>query len=524
LSKILALYTNEMIKLSRKLSVWMLVILMAISCLFVPAMGNKLFNGNELYNPHADETKAQITKTRDALREVLGDPNQYVQHTTLRFNKGNEVSELFGTYIDLEDGDLINQYSYLTCYNTVLDTYNFDAHPLDNNYLAVSAFELYSDMNRSLCFLNTTPFAERDAEWFSEYNNTMEALSLAGSALFNHDMSSMVALASMDIMRTSGLLSVSTWQRMKEVDPNGTFSFSEGSLVADALEECETYRHYLDIGAEPNQDGYLPLSKARRQQLEDSILILEYQISHGTLPDYEAERCVSCRQFTNGIARFFLILLTILIAGSSISQELATGSIKSLIIAPVKRWKIFLAKLLSIITWALAGSILITLMTTLSCMLFLGSPALPPYYYVAGGTVKTIPHFLFSLLMFLADNISLFVYILTAFMISCLTKNTGISVGVSAGLLLGGNLIYSLFTLFGHRMWIDFLPFSNMDLSGHIFPHLELIGFADASEAGLFGFSANSAIPLSFSVTYLVVLCLLLLLIAYDGFVRKDIQ
>ena len=523
MSKIFALYTNEMIKLSRKISVWILITLMTVSSLFTPIFMKDVLVDNDYRDETSSVNKTLLTKNRDALKESLGDVSADIQHATLRLTTSdNEVLEVFGTYLTLED-QKVREYALLSSQNAVLDSYNFDAYPLEASFLAYNAMDAFVQESINLNYLNTAPFEERDSAWFEMYQAQSGLLELSKSALFDHSMASMVAYVSAQDPENR-LYDLSIWQRILELDPNGNLSMAEGDRIVNALLTCENYQQNLDLGIDDSNGSYVPLSEARRTQIENSLKILEYQISHGELPDSTTEKAVTTKQFTHKLARFFLVVLMIIIAGSSISQELATGSIKSLIIAPVKRWKIFTAKLLSILTWGLLGSILITSLSTLSTMFCLGTSSLPPYYYVSGGAVKIMPHFLFTLLSFLVDNISLFIYILTAFMISCLTRNTGISVGLSSAFLLGSGVSSTLLELFGHHMWIDFLPFSNMDLLGSIFPYLSLIGYSSSEYAGLFGYADMRAIPLSFSVTYLIVLSAIMLLIAYDGFVRRDIQ
>ena len=65
--------------------------------------------------------------------------------------------------------------------------------------------------------------------------------------------------------------------------------------------------------------------------------------------------------------------------------------------------------------------------------------------------------------------------------------------------------------------------FVKLNLVSKIFPYYKLSGYLDAEDAGLFGITNNS-LPLSFSLWYLAILVFILLLIAYDGFVRRDIQ
>ena len=512
-----------MIKLSRKLSVWILIALMTVSCILLPFLAMRMYQANL---SESDESygidKTSLTKTRDALREGFGDQNQYVTHDTIRFTIQNEVIELFATYLSLADEE-VQSYASYACINSLLDSYDFDRYPLNGSLLADQAFSLYMDETRNLCFMNTVPFSERDNAWYDEYCNVTEQLDLATTALFTHNMDAMIELVKRKEENNSSY-PLYIWSELAANDPEGRLSIEDSRRLAEALMQREEYRKNLEMGVDNYNYSYIPLTSERRAQIEDSLMILDYQIDHGKLPNEITEIGVATKQFTHRAARFFLVLLMIIIAGSSVSQELATGSIKSLIIAPVKRWKIFTAKLLSIFTWGMIGSILITFLSTMSTMICLGSSSLPPYYYVSGGAVKVMPHLVFTLLYFLVDNISLFIYILTAFMISCLTRNTGISVGVSAGLLLGAGLSSTLYSMFGHHLWIDFLPFSNTNLISSVFPHLGLIGYMDSESAGLFGVADFHAIPFSFSVTYLTVLSFLLLLIAYDGFVRRDIQ
>lgn len=518
LSKILALYTNEMIKLSRKISVWILVILMSVTSFVIP------FLARTPAEQSLDESvfsKTEITKRRDAEKNTLGDPNKYVEHETLRFTVENQTVELFATKLKLEE-DLVYSYSNLSCYNAVLANYDFDRYPIDATYLSSNAFYSYLKTYQDLCELNLVPFSRRSSNWYQAYSLASESLDLAKEAFFYHNYSAYVEL----VERQNGSennTQTTIARRLSELDPEGTMTQSEAEKIADAIRLCDKYKENLQMGVYEENASLLPLTSERKEQLQNSILILDYQISHGCLTSERTSRATITRQIALRMARFLLVIMLVIIAGSSISQEVATGSIKSLIIAPVKRWKIFTAKLLALFTWTLAGSILITAFTTIATGISFGFSSLSPYYYCSGGTVQIMPNYLFTLLFFLADNISLFVYLLAAFTISCLTRNTGIAVGVSTGLVLSTGITSSLVDLFGHKRWIDFLPSSNMDLVSKVFPYLKLSGFVDAEDAGMLGITSSSQ-PLSFSLIYLAILVFILFLIAYDAFIRKDIQ
>ena len=526
MNKVLALYINEMTKVSRKISVWILLLCMTLTTLLGPRFFLRVSDVERNYNDAgiSSVTKPDITKMRDSAREELGDPNQYVDHTTIRFTIQNEVVELFATYLNIDEAS-ISKYSTISCANSILTNYNFETYPIDATYLSTSAYVGYVLTFRDLCYLNSVPFDQRDNVWYQNYTKDSARLDYVRTALFSHDYSSYVKYLEMDGL-SSGLYSETEAVRiLSKIDPQGTFNFSESNNLLELITDYLKYKQLLSMNVDigDSSDSYIPLTATRRTQLENSVKILEKQFEDHTYPSRATTVSASAISFGMQTAQFFLVLLVIILAGSSISSEMATGSIKSLIIAPVKRWKIFLAKLLAIITWIFSGSLVITLGASLSMGLKSGFSTLAPYYFVSGGQVQTIPYMVFALLLFLVTNIPLLVYVLVAYAISCNTKNTGVAVGVSTALVLSNTITQVIIEAFYSSRWIDFLPMANMYLTDKIFPYLRFNGF-NSDMGGTISYQMPHSIPLSFSVTYLVILCITLILIAYDGFVRKDIQ
>ena len=92
MNKVLALYINEMTKVSRKISVWILLLCMALTTFLGPRFFLRVTDTERYYEDTVISavTKPDITKMRDSAREELGDPNQYVDHSTIRFTIQNE--------------------------------------------------------------------------------------------------------------------------------------------------------------------------------------------------------------------------------------------------------------------------------------------------------------------------------------------------------------------------------------------------------------------------------------------------
>lgn len=528
LNKIGALYTNEMIKISRKISVWIMVGLIILASIAAPFLVKRIVL--EYRDAYTYETidKTTITKERDSINEQFGDSDSYLTHATLQFNQDGNVVEFFATLINLPSS-LYEEYSKLSMYNVVLANYDFDRYPINDTILSRTAYTTLRDSFSNITYLNVIPFEERDDDWLREYTDASIRLETAQKALLNHDADALADLLQENADSSSRNSITSTFYGAVLVPAlrAGTFGDLSPKEAMDLIGmnlSIQSLQDTVDTGVlQLDYASFRPLSETQRHQYEDKITILNYMIEHNNAVSSEKVEITYYNIFSLNLPKLFLILLLIIVAGSSIAQEMATGSIKSLIIAPVKRWKIFTAKLLSIFTWIFFGSFLIISINTLMNYILLGSEYISPYYYVSGGTVKSIPYMLFMFLYFLVDNLSLIVYILAAFMISCLSKNTGLAVGITTGLFLGNSFTSSFFQMIGQKRWIDFLPSSNMNLTKLVFPNLYLFGDADMSGLSIaFGGNANNS--LSFSLIYLTVLVLILLLTAYDGFVKKDIQ
>ena len=106
-------------------------------------------------------------------------------------------------------------------------------------------------------------------------------------------------------------------------------------------------------------------------------------------------------------------------------------------------------------------------------------------------------------------------------MISCFTKNTGVSVGISVGMLLAHSMPQYFVDTKLPRVFLEFTPYANMNLVSRCFPYADLM-FAEQGVSLFENISIDN--PLWFSIAYVVILTFVVLFIAYDEFTRKDIQ
>ena len=225
-----------------------------------------------------------------------------------------------------------------------------------------------------------------------------------------------------------------------------------------------------------------------------------------------------------GLGISIVSILMAILAGSTIAQEIATGAIKSLIIAPVKRWKIFLSKFLAITVLAILLDLLVYLVSAVTSLVFYGN-SLESYFKVIGGQVAVIQPLLYIFYLTLLRIPELIIFIILAMMLSTLTRNTAISISIVVAFGLIGNTVVTVLANFFKGEWLKFMPFQHFsDLASKIFP---TPAFTFGSRAlRVMVNNTTPSIPvtsLTFSIVYLIVVFVLMYYTAHESFVKKDI-
>lgn len=265
---------------------------------------------------------------------------------------------------------------------------------------------------------------------------------------------------------------------------------------------------------EQQKESGVAVDAAKLQELQDEALVYTYRLDHN-IPFDVSE---NTGWFNSSVLNFWTVfsdsyrvltfagILMIMVCGAIVSSEFSQGTIKFLLINPVKRWKILAAKYVTAVTFGYCMLLLTYLIAGIGSMLLFGADNLgAQYYYVSSGTVKSMSGFVFILRNYMLSSVNLLVMSTLAFAISSLVRNTALSVGIGMGAMLGGNLLVSILAAF--RMdWARFLLFSNTDLIG--------ISQGDAPFMGQ---------TVGFALCVLGVHMFIFLLTAWDGFVRREV-
>lgn len=250
-----------------------------------------------------------------------------------------------------------------------------------------------------------------------------------------------------------------------------------------------------------------------KQTLKDEILKEEYRLKNdiASAPENTGLNNLNKINFWSvlGLSTLMINVISlaiIIIAGASIANEFSSGTIKFLLINPVKRSKIFLSKYVMILTLSVLLILGFYVVNVLCAGILFGFDSITaPYLYVVNGTIHQMPGLSFVLWKYLLGSVNLIVMGTLAFAISSMLRNAALAIGVSVFALLGGNIIMSILGGMLKFDWARFLIFANVDLN-----------------AVIEGNTMFQGMTVSFSLAVIAVHMVVFFLTAWDGFMHRE--
>lgn len=284
---------------------------------------------------------------------------------------------------------------------------------------------------------------------------------------------------------------------------------------ASLYEDISSMKANLRTGINQNTRKLLKIEEI--EEIENNLKIAEYRLENN-IPVLSSGS--SARSMYDMLAPTFSLglisILMIIIAGSSISTEISKGTIKFLLFTPNKRWKVLLSKILSAILILVCVTLILSLVSVVLGNIFFKEDG-TIYVYVSNGEARSIPNTLYTILYFFASSIDILVYMLFALMLSVITKNTALSVGLSIACYIGSGIVMQLVNYYISADWLKFIPFNNLGLADRIFANnISYVAMQSAS-----GFTANASVVFSLSV--LAVCAILMIITMFDSFNKRDI-
>lgn len=212
---------------------------------------------------------------------------------------------------------------------------------------------------------------------------------------------------------------------------------------------------------------------------------------------------------------FFITLLFIVLAASSISEEVSKGTIKFLLITPFKRFEILLAKLISYMLILIIATLVLSQINVL-----LGNLLFPNtvnnYIYFSNNKIGIINTNLYITLQYLLKLPEVLIYILLGITLSALTRSTIMANTFTVITYIGSSIAINIIKQFVKIDFLKYLPFNNFDLKYKIFSF-------DTSTTNYAVNNYVSDTTLEFSLIVLGITAFLLLVTMFESFNKRDI-
>jgi len=264
------------------------------------------------------------------------------------------------------------------------------------------------------------------------------------------------------------------------------------------------------------QDKYL--TEKDIQTLNEQKLINIYKLENNIKPDY-SNGSTNYREMyeSNSInmSLMFIGLLLIIAASASISEEIAKGTIKFLIITPFKRYKILLAKLLTYTVALVVLTLILSQLNVLVGDMFFKEKS-SDYIYVVNDTVQVMGASQYMSVTYMLYMPEIFIYILLGIVLSTTIRSTTIANTLTIMLYIGSPIVMAILNSLLRVDWLKYLPIDNFSLVSKVLPTYNFTTDNMLSNA-----SANTT--LEFSIIVLSVTAILLLITMFESFNKRDI-
>ncbi|MFE7061247.1 ABC transporter permease [Sutcliffiella sp. NPDC057660] len=248
----------------------------------------------------------------------------------------------------------------------------------------------------------------------------------------------------------------------------------------------------MSMDAEPDREhGYLDRQYA----------LNEYRIQNDLEPS--SENSVWTYIQDNLGLTSIITLFVVIIAGGTIASEFTWGTIKLLMIRPIKRSRILVAKYLSVLVFMFIFFFIFFVTSFIAGAIAFGMETAPELLYMNGEVFELHP-LVFILFKLLLSSLGVIMFATIAFMISSVFRNNSLAIGISLFLLFTGAQITQLIGM--KFEWAKYSPFANTNFN-----------------ALIDGMPIVAGTTIWFSVVMYLLYFVLLHVVSFITFVKRDI-
>ncbi|CAG9620599.1 ABC transporter permease [Sutcliffiella rhizosphaerae] len=259
----------------------------------------------------------------------------------------------------------------------------------------------------------------------------------------------------------------------------------------ETLEQENQYLESSIIDGDERETGHL----------ERQLAINEHRLEHNMEPS--SKTSVWSYIDENLGLTSLITLFVVIIAGGMIASEFTWGTIKLLMIRPISRSKILVAKYLSVLVFMVIFLAIFFITSFITGAIAFGFDSTPFLLYLNGEVYEVYP-LLFLLLKLGLQSIGIVMFATIAFMISSVFRNNSLAIGISLFLLFTGTQITALVSM--KFEWAKYSPFANI--------HFQT--FLD-------GMPMVAGVNFWFSVVMFFIYFVILHVVSFLTFVKRDI-
>lgn len=232
------------------------------------------------------------------------------------------------------------------------------------------------------------------------------------------------------------------------------FTYAQMKVAENNRENFKDWRHTLQQQITDNENSLASDRVPEEWKKYRQIMVQQWQyyLDHNVDPS-SPNAVTFVRSFMENSSSLFIPLLVMAVASDIVSSERTTGTIKMLLTRPVRRWKILLSKLLTLMLFV--GLIIIT-----TCILsYLISGLVFGYegwdqpvftgFQIAGvdvnlSAVHPVPQWFYILMQMGLIWFSSTVVGILAFMISVLVRSTAASIVTMMAAIIAGTILTNM--------------------------------------------------------------------------------
>ncbi len=294
-----------------------------------------------------------------------------------------------------------------------------------------------------------------------------------------------------------------------------SYSFkNDNTYTEEEYYKSDEYAEYRNKKLNVDYEDYLKIKDEEKQKVQNSFIKNVYAVENNININNGSKTILK----NSSLVYQVIGVVSIIIAGTIVAKEFSTGSIRMLLIRPVKRWKILLAKLITTLIFMVILTIILFIVSFITTGICYGfSDFMTNDLNVINGKIAEVSFFIQMLKIYSISLIPVLFFVIFAFAVSTVLRSSAAAIALPLAGMLGGQIVQMLFYM-NPKVWLSYTPIPYISLS----PLLEGGSYADMISSMNIMYNMNISV-LNGSLIY-VILTVIILFITFVVFNKIDIK